>query len=452
VVEDVRAPVLPPGPHLPAPVQVALLFSSQRWWKHLQHRYGDRFTVRLGRFGTLVYLVDPEDIRAVFRGDARIFHAGEANGTMLAPVLGPESVLVTDEDQHLNQRRLMMPPFHGEAVARLGSTMAEIAAANIDTWPVERPFSVTERTRAITFEVILQTVIGVREPERAGAFRKYLPALANMSGLMMLQFVFPTLGNLGPWRQIGRLMEQADALLCGEVERCRADPCLDERGDVLAMLVRARYPDGSAMSTSELRDQLMTLLMAGHETTATGLAWLLERLVRNPLVLARAQEAADAGDDAYLDAVVAEGLRIRPVVPDVSRRLTRPVRLGESCLPAGIFVDPAILLVHHDPRRYPEPDAFRPERFLGEHPDPAHWLPFGGGSRRCLGANFALTEMRVVLGEVLRRVELVPTKARGERIRARHVTYAPHRGGRITILRRRHAGPRLAKVTQASSG
>jgi cytochrome P450 len=431
---------LPPGPRLPSLVQGALLFTSPRWWKHLQRRYGDRFTVRLGRFGTIVYLADPDDIRTVFRGDAETYHAGEANGSILAPVLGPASVLVTDEEQHQRQRRLMMPPFHGQAVARLAATMAEVAAADIDVWPVSKEFPVIERTRAITFEVILRTVIGVRDPERLPAFRQHLPAIANLNDLMMLQFLFPRLQPRWPWRRFRAVAERADRLLRDEIERCRADPELEDRTDVLALLVRARYPDGTGMDTAELRDQLMTLLMAGHETTATGLAWLLERLVRHPAVLAKAQQAAETGDDAYLDAVVSEALRARPVVPDVGRRLTRSVRLGERWLPTGTLVDPAIFLVQHDPRRYPDPDAFRPERFLGEHPDPAVWLPFGGGNRRCLGAAFALTEMRTVLGEVLRRVELATTTAPGERIRVRHVTFAPARGGRITVIGRRSRG------------
>jgi cytochrome P450 len=424
---------LPPGPRLPAVVQAVLVATSPRYLRWVHRRYGDRFSVRMGRFGTLVYLADPEDIRAVFRGDPETYHAGEANASVLAPVLGPSSVLVTDEDVHQRQRRLMMPPFHGASVATLTGAMAEIAAADIKSWPTGRSFAVVERMRAITFEIILRTVIGVRDPARLPALRHALPAVASLDSLTMLQFVLPRLQRRWPWRRFWPLVQRVDSLLEAEIERCRADPALDERPDVLAMLVRSRYPDGTAMTTRELRDQIVTLLLAGHETTATGLAWALERLVRHPAVLARARRAAEERDDGYLDAVVAETLRARPVVPDVSRRLTRSVPLGPYTLPEGTFVDPAIALVHRDPARYPEPAAFRPERFVDHHPDPAVWLPFGGGNRRCLGAAFASAEMRVVLGEVLRRVDLETTTARAERPRLRHVTLVPHAGGRITV-------------------
>jgi cytochrome P450 len=430
---------LPPGPNLPAWVQAFLVSVSPKYLQRLQRRYGDRIRVRMGRFGTIVYLTDPEDIRTVFRGDPAVYHAGEANGLILEPVLGPSSVLVTDEDLHLRQRRLMTPPFHGQAVARLADTMREITSADVDEWPIGRAFPAIERMRRITFEVILRTVIGVRDPERLAEFRRTLPLVADLDNLMMLQFVFPGLRDRWPWRRFRRLEGRVDDLLCSEIERCRADPELDERPDVLAMLVRARYPDGAAMTTAELRDQIMTLLMAGHETTATGLAWALERLVRNPDVLSRAVQAAVDGDQTYLDAVVAETLRSRPVVADVSRRLTRPVDLGGGVVPAAVFVNPSIALVHHDARHYPDPGRFRPDRFSGRHPDPVVWLPFGGGNRRCLGATFATTEMRVVLGEVLRRVELAATTGRAERPRLRHVTYVPHAGARVTVVRRHPA-------------
>jgi cytochrome P450 len=417
-------------------MQAILVSVSPGYLQRLHRKYGDRIAVQMWRFGTVVYLTDPDDIRNVFRGDPAVYHAGEANGSILEPVLGPSSLLVTDEDEHLRQRRLMNPPFHGPAVDRLTATMHDIAGAEVDKWPLDRAFPVISRMRQITFEVILRTVIGVRDADRLAEFRRTLPPVADLDNLMMLQFLFPGLRDRWPWRRFRLLEARVDELLLSEIERTIADPALDERPDVLAMLVRARYPDGAAMTTRELRDQIMTLLMAGHETTATGLAWALERLVRHPAVLRRARLAALEGDGAYLDAVVAETLRSRPVVPDVSRRLTRPVELGDDVLPAGVFVNPSIALVHHDARRYPDPSRFRPERFLAQHPDPAVWLPFGGGNRRCLGATFATTEMRVVLGEVLRRLELATTTRPAERPRLRHVTYVPHAGGRVKVLRR----------------
>ena len=424
---------LPPGPSLPSLLQGALIVTGPRWLEHCQKRYGDRFTLRLGRFGTYVYLADPDDIREVFRGDDAVFHAGEANAPFLGRVLGPNSVLVTDEDVHMRHRRRLAGPFHGGSVERLVPRMAAIAAADVRSWPVGRPFSVLDRMRAVTLEVILQTVIGVTDEDRLAPLRAALLHLTEIPLWQMAQFALPNLSRYPPWRAFWDRKQTADRLLRTEFERARSDPALEERPDVLAMLIRHREADGTSMTPEELRDQIVTLLLAGHETTATGLAWALERLTRHRSVLARATRAARTGDDAYLDAVVTETLRARPVVPDVSRLLTADVHLGPHTIPAGTFVDPAIVLLHRSPRFYPEPDRFDPERFVGARPDPAVWIPFGGGSRRCLGAAFAATEMRVVLTEILRRVDLAPTDARPERARMRHVTLAPGRGGRVRV-------------------
>jgi cytochrome P450 len=409
------------------------MLAGPRWLERCQRRYGDRFTLRLGRFGTYVYLVDPDDIRTVFHGDDAVFHAGEANAPFLGRVLGPSSVLVTDEDVHLRQRRRLSGPFHGGSVARLVPRMAGIAAADVERWPVGGPFPVLDRMRGVTLEIILQTVIGVTDEARLAPLRAALLHLTDIPMWQMAQFVMPGLSTHRPWRAFWGRKEAADALLREEIERARGAPDLDDRPDVLATLVRHREPDGTAMTSDELRDQIVTLLLAGHETTATGLAWALERLTRHPEVLARATAAARAGDDGYLDAVVTEVLRSRSVVPDVSRRLTADFRLGEHNLPAGTYVDPAIVLVHRSGRLYDRPDSFDPERFVGGRPDPSIWLPFGGGNRRCLGAAFAATEMRVVLRAILERVDLAPTADRPERARLRHVTLTPHRGGVVRV-------------------
>ncbi len=278
--------------------------------------------------------------------------------------------------------------------------------------------------------------------------RSTLSALVDFDLVKMAPFVYPKLADFWPWKGYKDVQAKADELLHAEIERCAADPALEERTDVLAMLVRHREDEGTAMTADEIRDQLVTLLLAGHETTATGLSWALERLVRHPGVLARAVQAADEGDDAYLDAVVTESLRIRPVVPDITRKLVTDVTIGEGDrelhLPAGTFVDPAIFLVLRSPKHYPDPLMFRPERFVGQRPDLNVWIPFGGGSRRCLGAAFALTEMRVVLAEVLRRVELEPTSRPAERTRVRHVTLIPHKGAVVTVRRRRPVVPSAA--------
>ena len=437
---------MPPGPALPGLVQALLLAPGPPFLRWCQRRYGDRFTLRLGRFGTYVYLADPADIREVFHGDDTVLHAGEANAPFLGRILGPSSVLVTDGAEHMRQRRRLTGSFHGEAIARLVPQMAAIAAADIEHWPAGRPFAVLPRMRAVTLEVILRTVIGLTDGPRLDSMRAALLELTDIGLLDMAQFVFPGLGRLGPWRRFWVAKDRADALLRHEIESCRADPALGERRDVLALLVRSAGTGVASgaeepMGVEELRDQIVTLLLAGHETTATGLAWTLERLTRHPAVLRRATDAARSGDSEYLDAVVTESLRSRPVVPDISRRLAAEYRLGGHVIPAGTYVDPAIALVHASERLWPRPETFDPSRFVGARPDPTIWLPFGGGNRRCIGAAFAATEMRVVLAEVLTRVDLEPTSARPEKARVRHVTLAPHRGAVVRVRRRRPAGP-----------
>lgn len=398
-------------------------------------RYGDAFTIRFGGLGTFVYICDPDEIRAVFR-DHDTFHAGEANAPFLAPVLGSSSVLVTDGNSHSRQRRLMMPAFHGESVAALTSVMEEVAAAEIDSWPVGVTFASRPRMQAITLEVILRTVIGANDEPRLQVLREALPPLVELDLLSLMQFALPALRDHWPWKRFRAIEERANAALFAEIEHCRQDPRLEERHDVLAMLVRSRDENGVAMTDQELRDQLVTLLLAGHETTATGLAWALERLVRHPAILARARQAAVDDDAVYLNAVINETLRARPVVSDVTRRVTRPATVAGHLLPEGTMVDPAILLVHGSRKHYTGPREFDPGRFEGKSPDPSVWLPFGGGNRRCIGATFAVTEMRIVLREILRRVELDTTDAPGEAAKVRHVTLIPKKQARIRVVRR----------------
>jgi cytochrome P450 len=419
-------------------VQTALIL---RYWPRFvaacQRRYGHAFTLRIASLGTLVYLDDPADIKTVFAGDPAIYHAGEAN-SMLAGLLGDSSVLVIDDDLHRDRRRLMMAPFQRDAVARQAGVISEIAAANIARWPVGTEFPVAPKMSEITLEVILRTVIGATDPARLASLRQVMPRLLSLGSWASLSIANPDLQRRRPWRYVRRRIEEADRLLYAEIANRRADPDLAERTDVLAMLVRAD-DDSRPMTDSELRDQLMTLLVAGHDTTATALSWALERLIRHPDKLDRAVRAADAsaaGDpagDEYLDAIAKETLRIRPVVFDVGRVLTQPVELAGYRLPAGVMVAPGIGLVHASPQQYPDPDRFDPDRMLGATLSPTTWLPFGGGNRRCLGATFAMTEMRVVLREVLRRVELRTTAAQGERQRVKHVILVPHRGARIYV-------------------
>ena len=446
-------PQLPPGPGWPSGLQALATFQLPRFMEHCQRRYGERFTVRMGSMGTYVYLADPDDVRAVLRGSSDVFHAGEANARFLERVLGPSSVLCTDGALHTRQRRHLSGPFHGRSVARLAPLMAEVAAQEVRSWPVGRTFAVLPHMRRITLDVILRAVIGVsaEETQRVTELRRTLAALVDVDLLNMAPFLFPALTKVWPWSRYEVVQERAERLVRAEIERCRNDSDLDERPDVLAMLVRESATSG--MTTDEMRDQLVTLLLAGHETTASGLAWTFERLVRHPEVLERAQQAARRDDIEYLDALVTESLRVRPVVPDITRRLVEDVTLGEGDralhLPAGTNVDPALYLVMRSARSYPAPLVFRPERFVGKRPDPVVWLPFGGGDRRCLGAAFALTEMRTVLATILTRVDLATTRAKGERARVRTVTLVPHRGARIAI--RRRLAPGASPPASASS-
>jgi cytochrome P450 family 135 len=380
----------------------------------------------------MVYLADPDEIKKVFAGDPSVFHAGEANA-MLGGLLGDTSVLVIDDDVHRDRRRLMLPPFHRDAVTRQAEQMAQIAADNIAGWPVGTDFAVAPKMSEITLEVILRTVIGASDPARLAALRAVMPKLLNVGQWASLAIAKPELQRRRPWRALWDRIQEADRLLYAEIAERRADPHLDERTDVLAMLVRATDEDGNTMSDKELRDQLMTLLVAGHDTTATGLSWALERLTRHPAILDKAVEAADTGDYEYLDAVAKETLRIRPVVFDVGRVLKEPVELAGYRLPAGVMVVPGIGLVHSDSEVYPDADRFDPNRMVGATLSPTTWFPFGGGNRRCLGATFAMVEMRVVLREILRRVELATTTAADEPQRVKHVIMVPRHGGRVCV-------------------
>jgi cytochrome P450 family 135 len=429
---------LPPGPPLPALVQAGLFWAIPlKFLRACHHRYGDRFTVRVPGFGTLVYLADRDDVRTLLRGDPATYHAGEAN-LPIAEILGPRSVLVTDEEKHRRSRAVLTPAFHGDSVRRQITQMVAITAADVARWPVGTPFPLLPRTQAITLEVILRTVIGVRDEARLAALRTALPPMVEIGSPLTLLPPPQWLRRYGMWRRRAERQARAHVLLREEIVRCRRDPELPQRADALAMMVRTIDTGEYPMDDRELVDQLVTLLLAGHETTAAALAWSFERLTRHPELLERTTQAARSGDDAWLEAVCKESLRIRPVVFQIGRRLTEPVRLGEYRLPAGVMLAPSIDLIHASDRYYPDPEVFRPQRFLDQRPDPTVWLPFGGGIRRCLGATFAQVEMRTVLREVLRRVDLAPATAPDEQIRVRHVTLVPRDGAVVRV--HRHVG------------
>ena len=427
---------LPPGPRLPYWLQTALVWGHTEWFlTWCRRRYGPSFTVRAFPTKRSVYITEPDDLRAAFAADPEVLRAGEANA-ILGPVLGRRSVLLADGEEHLERRRLMLPFFHGESVRRYGSVVGEITDAEIARWPVGEPFALHGRMQAITLEVILRAVIGVEGSDRLDVLRVALRRIVELDAGVLYMWVFPWLGRFGRWKRQRRCQAEAEALLAEEIAARRRAPDLAQRTDVLSLLIRAQRDDGTSMDDEELRDQLLTMLLAGHETTATGLAWVFERLVRHPEAMAAAVRAAREDDDDHLDAVVKETLRVRPVIPDVARYVAKPFELNGRRIPAGATIMPAIALVHWGDA-YRDAAAFRPERWLGdEEPAALAWIPFGGGRRRCLGAAFATFEMRTVLRHVLRSVRLEAADPAPEAIKPAHITLVPKRGARVIVTAR----------------
>jgi cytochrome P450 len=428
---------LPPGPSAPHWVQ------TMRWWtrpvpffERCRARYGKRFTIRLVGLPPFVMLADPNEVKQVFTAPAEVLHPG-SGARILEPVVGRNSVILLDEDAHLAQRRLMLPAFHGEQVARLTDVMAEVAAAEVERWPRGEPVPLHPRLQALTLEVILRTVFGLDEGARLDRLREHMTEVLAIgaSPVSLLPPLQRDLGRLTPWARFLRMRAVVDEELFALIDERRREET--QRDDVLSLLLAARHEDGSAMSDQELRDELMTLLVAGHETTASQLAFTFERLVRAPEVLARLTEEIAGGDgDAYVTATVQESLRRRPVLPNAAPRLVmEEIEVGGRRYPPDVCLVPNAYLVQHDPSLYPEPYAFRPERFLDKPPGTYTWIPFGGGRRRCLGAAFAMVEMKVVLRAVLERaVPRVTGDGRLELSRRRSITLSPREGAEVVFV------------------
>ena len=421
---------LPPGPSAAPVVQTARwLLRPIAFLEDCRRRHGDAFSVNFLGFETpMVMLSHPDAIRALY-GERR--HGLPPGRTFaLRPIMGARSVLLLEGAEHLQRRKVMLPPFHGDRMRAYEPIVREAAEREIATWPAGEPFPVHPRMQAVTLEVILRAVFGVEDRGRREALAEKLRGLLRRTSSPALQFgmlAARRLGVRGPMERVEAENVALDDLLLTEIRDHAPDG-----DDILSLLKAARFEDGSAMSDREIRDQLVTLLLAGHETTATGLAWTFDLLLRHPAVLDRLTEEVDAGDgDAYLRAVIAEALRLRPVVPLAGRRLAEPLETDGLSLPAGTDVTPAIWLTHTRPDVYPDPYAFRPERFLDRKPDTYAWIPFGGGVRRCLGAAFAELEMRVVLAAVLRARGLRQATPRAERVARRNVTFSPAGGTRL---------------------
>ncbi len=431
------ASALPPGPRIPAFLQgLRYMRDPLGFLSGFRRRYGDVFTVAFPYFGKIVYVASPELVKQVFTGSPEVFHAGEANGTVLEPALGPNSVLTLDDEPHMQQRKLLLPPFHGDRVRRYGELIREMTRREMEGWPLGEPFSLRPHTQRITLSVILRAVFGIEDEARVD---RATALIDEFSDRVTLITKFPNLrrdlGPLSPWRRFLRARANLDEFLYEEIAIRRGEAESEERDDVLSLLLRARHDDGSPMGDEELRDELLTVVGAGHETTATALAWAMERLLRAPRVLARLRESIAAGQEDYLEATVKETLRARPVIIDVARKLTAPVKVAGYELPAGSFVLPAIGALHYREDVFPEPEEFRPERFLDAKADNYAWIPFGGGVRRCVGAAFAEFEMRIVLREFVERAQLSAADPKPERARIRNITVAPGKGTRVVLER-----------------
>jgi cytochrome P450 len=404
----------------------------------LQRRYGDIFTMSFPYFGRLVYVASPELVKELFTGAPTQFHAGEANATVLEPALGPNSVLTLDDAPHMRQRKLLLPPFHGESVQRYGELIREITTREMESWPVGEPFALRPHTQRITLAVIMRAVFGIHDEQRLDRFERLIDTFSRRVNLIT---AWPPLRrNLGPWSpwpRFVRAREALDEFIYEEIalRRAEVEAGGEDHDDVLSLLLDARYEDDTRMSDEELRDELVTIIGAGHETTATALAWAMERLLRTPRVLTRLRESLAAGEDDYLAATVKETLRARPVIVDVARKLTAPAEVGGYRFEAGTFVMTAIAALHYREDLFPEPEEFRPERFLDGKADNYAWIPFGGGVRRCIGASFAEYEMRVVLRAILERADLSAPEQKPEKVKVRNITLAPGRGTRVTLDR-----------------
>jgi len=426
---------LPAGPKWPAIVQSFFMLR----YRHIAHpwlwrKYGDTFTVRLlPSARPMVFFTRPEHIRDIFAGDPKVFHAGHANA-ILAPIMGRESVLLLDELEHSRSRRLLMPAFTARALKEYGAMVRQVAVDEVEAWQTGATFTSLPRMNALTLEVILRVVFGVTDEERLARLRPAVAAVLDIPPIVILGWGHPTLLRFGPWKRMVENQYALDALIFEEIADRRGDPGLADRRDVLSRLLLAGGDD-DALTDSELRDQLVTLLLAGHETTATSLSWAMYELGRDQALLARAQQAADEGDDDYLEALLKETMRVHPVLPAVNRTLMAPARVGDLDLPAGVIVAPSIIISHQRDESFPEHERFDPERFLGENPPPANsWIPFGGGVRRCLGAGFSLMEGVHVLRELLVRygVEAVGS----DKPKTRNIVSIPAHGGRVKVTRR----------------
>jgi cytochrome P450 len=426
---------LPPGPRIPMAVQTLAMRTRQRpYLERVRRRYGSIFTARVFGLGPTVIVSDPALIKQTFRADPTVLHAGSQSP--LRTILGHHSLLGIDEDEHMEQRKLLLPPFKGQRMKAYESTIAEIAAEEIDSWPEGVEFSVARPMQRITLRAILRAIFGA-EGARLHALEDLLPQWTALgTRLVLAPWLWHNFGPGSPWPRFQKLRTRIDAILDELIALARDDPTLESRADVLALMVQARHEDGSPMSGEEIGDELVTMLVAGHETTSHTLSWAVERLRRHPEIVQRLVAEVEEGGKALREATIREVQRMRPVIAFAGRGVREPFELGGYRLPVGARILLAACLTHYDPTLFAHPDRFDPDRFLGTVPDTYSWIPFGGGIRRCIGASFAHMEMDVVLRVLLERVELVATDAPGEPWSYRGIVWAPAAGGKALVRRR----------------
>ena len=426
--------VLPPGPRWPSLMQsVALMRFRHQFIPAMHRKYGDAFTIRVvPKRSPLVLFTRPEQTKEIFAGDPEVFHAGKGNA-ILGPIMGEHSLLLQDSSEHKRARKLLMPAFNGAALRGYESVVTALAKEEVARWTPGVPFRSLDRMNALTLEVILRVVFGVTDESRLARLRPLVNKTVDVNPAILLGWGYPFLQRFGPWKKTVQNQRALDEVMYAEIAERRRAGDLAERSDVLSQLLAVEEGGEPGLDDAELRDQLVTLLLAGHETTATALSWSMYELGLDEDQMARAREAADTGDDHYLEAIMKEAMRLHPVIPMVVRHLMQPATIAGWDLPAGTNVGPSIIVSHSRETNFEDPEVFRPERFLDGHVTANTWIPFGGGVRRCIGAGFSLMEGVAVLREVLTRYDVrVPTGAE-DKPRVRNITSVPHEGARVVV-------------------
>ena len=434
VAAKIPSRVLPPGPRWPSLMQsVALMRFRHQFIPAMHKKYGDAFTIRVvPKRSPLVLFTRPEQTKEIFAGDPEVFHAGKGNA-ILGPIMGEHSLLLQDSSEHKRARKLLMPAFNGAAMRGYESVVTALAKAEVARWTPGVPFRSLDRMNALTLEVILRVVFGVTDESRLAKLRPLVNKTVDINPAILLGWGYPFLQKFGPWKKTVQNQRALDEVMYAEIAERRRAGDLAERSDVLSQLLAVEADGEPGMDDAELRDQLVTLLLAGHETTATALSWSMYELGLDEDQMARARVAAETGDDQYLEAIMKEAMRLHPVIPMVVRHLMQPATIGGWDLPAGTNVGPSIIVSHSRETNFDDPEVFRPERFLDGHVTANTWIPFGGGVRRCIGAGFSLMEGVAVLREVLTTYDVKVPAGAEDRPRVRNITSVPHKGARVVV-------------------